>query len=263
MPSQKIDGFLTHWRTSGPADGKPVLLFHAFPLSSEAFAPQLDAAPPGIRYICPDHRGFGGSALRPGVATMEELARDGLRVLDTLNIGTAVVGGVSMGGYAAMALLRLDPSRVKGLVLMDTQAGADDAAANERREAMAADLEKNGIGGLVAMLPKLIAADSKPFLRARVEAMIRATNPAAAAAATRGMGQREDSRELLQRFGGPALVIVGEKDEITPVAKANELAALLSGVKPVVVVPGVGHLANLEAPGVVNEALAGFLTGLA
>lgn len=256
----KIDGARYAYRTSG--SGEPLLLMHGFPLTSESFWPQLDAPPAGVRLICPDHRGFGGSDLRPGVATMEAMAADALKLLDALELPQALIGGVSMGGYVAMALTRLDPSRVKGLVLMDTHPLADDAAGKEKREAAAKDFEKNGMGGFVpGALGSLLAPEAKPYVRQRVEGMMRAVNPAGAAAAARGMAARDDSREVLSRYSGPALVIVGEKDTISPPQRARELAALVPKAT-VVVIPGAGHLANLEAPQAVNEALSEFVASL-
>src|SRR4051794_26973064 len=104
--------------------GLPVLLLHAFPLSGEAFEPQVRALSSRYRFIVPDHRGFGRSGPASGVTGMSTLAQDALALLDHLGVPAAVVGGVSMGGYAALALVREDAGRVRGLVLADTQATA-------------------------------------------------------------------------------------------------------------------------------------------
>ena len=127
MGTVSVEGIPLFFRDVG--QGLPVLLLHAFPLTGEAFRPQFDSElSRRYRFIVPDHRGFGQSALGVGPTTMGRIAEDSLAILDHLKIDGAVVGGVSMGGYAAMALLRADPSRVKGLVLIDTQATADDDA---------------------------------------------------------------------------------------------------------------------------------------
>jgi pimeloyl-ACP methyl ester carboxylesterase len=255
----KIDGAEYHFRTSG--SGEPVLLLHAFPLTSEAYWPQLDAPPKGCRLICPDHRGFGQSA-PTGTLTIESMASDAFRLLDELGIYSAVVGGVSMGGYAAMAMLRLDPARVKGLVLIDTQALADDQAGKDRREATAKDVEANGMGTLVAqLLPRLLADDAKPYVRSRVEGLMRSVNPTATAAASRAMARREDTREILSRYTGPALVLVGDKDIVTPIERAKQMTELMPKSK-LVTLPGAGHLANLEAPHEFGQALSDFVSSV-
>src|SRR5262249_42088428 len=119
------DGVSLHYIDQGK--GSPILLLHAFPLSSIGFRPQLKTLAGKYRLIVPDQRGFGKSSLGTGPTEMSTLARDALALLDYLKISSAVIGGVSMGGYAAMALLRLDPARVKALLLVDTRATEDDA----------------------------------------------------------------------------------------------------------------------------------------
>lgn len=255
MPYVTIDGRAYHYRDVG--DGAPLLLLHGFPLTGASFWPQLDAPPAGVRLIVPDHRGFGQSAFGP--LSMDAIAGDALKLLDLLKVQQASVGGVSMGGYAAMALLRLDPARVTRLVLIDTQCTADDDAGKARRLAVAAETEAKGMEPLVAaMMPKLIAPRAPDEVRRRVEAMMRSVDPKTAAAASRAMGERADSRELLARFAGPALIVVGSEDPITPLAKAKEMAGLLAGSR-LVVLEGAGHLANLEQPEPFNAALSEFL----
>ena len=260
MPNVKIDGAQYAYRTGG--SGEPVLLLHGFPFTSESFWPQLDAPPAGVKLYCPDHRGFGASELKPGVSTMEELAKDALKLLDALGLPRVIVGGVSMGGYVAMALLRLDPSRVTGLVLVDTHPFADDAAGKEKREQIAKDVEKNGMAGYAkSALDNLLAKDAKPYVRARMETIMKSVNPAATAAAARGMAQREDSRDILQRYTGPALIVAGEKDAIAPPEKARAMQQLMPKSK-LLILPNVGHLANVEAPQEFNQALGEFVSSL-
>ncbi len=239
--------------------GRPLLLLHGFPLTGASFWPQLDAPPQGIRLIVPDHRGFGQSARGESLLTMDALAADALSLLEALKLPQVAVGGVSMGGYVAMALLRLDPARVGRLILIDTQCGADDDAARARREATALELEARGVGPLVeAMIPKLLAPGAPEEVRRRVEALMRSVDPKSAARASRAMAIRADSREILSRFAGPALVVVGSDDSITPPAKAKEMAALIGGSRWVQI-EGAGHLSNLEKPEAFNAALSEFL----
>ena len=91
------------------------------------------------RLLTPDLRGFGGGPpLDPAAAPdLSVFADDVLADLDAAGIGRAVVGGVSMGGYIALNLLRRHPDRIAGLVLADTRSGADDAAALDRRRGAA------------------------------------------------------------------------------------------------------------------------------
>jgi pimeloyl-ACP methyl ester carboxylesterase len=241
--------------------GPPVLLLHAFPLTSDSFRPQIAALSSRWRFLVPDHRGFGQSEGTSGKTEMSRLAQDAFGLLDSLNIQRAVVGGVSMGGYAALALLQHDPGRVKGLVLVDTQAIADDEVGKQRREETARAVLEKGIGVLVdTMLPRLLSSNASLTVRKEVERMIRANLPEGAAAALRGMALRPDSKDILARFAGPALVVVGEQDAITPLARAEEMRQLLSSAE-LVKIAGAGHLSNLESPEQFNRALEKFLTG--
>jgi pimeloyl-ACP methyl ester carboxylesterase len=256
-----VDGIPLHYRDVG--QGLPVLLLHAFPLHGAAFERQVVALSGRYRFIIPDHRGFGQSEQGEGPTEMSRLAQDALALLDALKIDSAVVGGVSMGGYAAMALLREDAGRVRGLVLVDTQAAADDEAGRARREASAREAMEKGVEPLVqTLLPKLVAAGPDSPVGREVAAMMREASPQAVAAAQRGMALRTDSKDVLARYAGPALVVVGEHDAVTPLEKAKQLADLISGAK-LEIIPGAAHLPNQEQPERFNAVLDGFLAPLA
>lgn len=257
MPVFDREGVPLHYLDEG--SGPPVLLLHAFPVSSEMFRPQIRALAARYRILAPDQRGFGRSPPSPGPTTMIALAQDALALLDHLGIDTAVVGGVSMGGYATMALLQHDPSRVRALVLADTQMGADDEAGRQRREETARSIEARGMAALVEnLVPKLLSPDAPAEVRRTLVRLVETNPPEGSAAASRGMALRADSRNILARYAGPSLVVVGENDVLTPRARAEEMARVLSNAS-VVEIPGAGHLANLEAPDAFNRALDAFL----
>src|ERR1700687_1549424 len=103
------DGGSLHYLDEG--QGAPVLLLHGFPLHAESFRPQIDALSKRYRFLVPDHRGFGRSGLAPGqeVTEMSQIARDALALLEHLRIPAAVIGGGSVGGYAAVGTARQGP----------------------------------------------------------------------------------------------------------------------------------------------------------
>ncbi|HSI91969.1 MAG TPA: alpha/beta fold hydrolase, partial [Jiangellaceae bacterium] len=107
--------------------GRPVVLLHAFPLSRAAFQAQLGGLADQARVVAPDLRGFGES---PGPGddepTLDLMADDVAALLDRLGIDTCILGGLSMGGYVVMSMLRRHADRVSGVVLIDTKAAADD-----------------------------------------------------------------------------------------------------------------------------------------
>jgi pimeloyl-ACP methyl ester carboxylesterase len=163
-----------------------------------------------------------------------------------------------MGGYTAMALLRIAPERVAGLILMDTKATADDDEGRAAREKTAEKALAEGLDPLIpGMLKRLVAPGSAAT--ATVEALIRtAATPAGVASASRGMALRPDSRDTLRAYRGPALVVFGEQDQFTGLDEARALTGLIDGAT-LVTIPNAGHLAHIEAPAPVNAALAAFL----
>ncbi|MCY1041795.1 alpha/beta fold hydrolase [Corallococcus sp. bb12-1] len=260
MLTVAVDGIPLHYRDVG--QGLPVLLLHAFPLDGSAFDRQVAALSGRYRFLVPDLRGFGQSRLGEGPTEMRRLAQDGLALLDALNIDSAVVGGVSMGGYAAMALLREDAGRVRGLVLVDTQCTADDDAGREKREATAQQALAQGAPSVIqGLVPKLVHAGPDSPVGREVTAMGLSASPQALAAAQRGMALRPDSKDILARFAGPTLVVVGEHDTVTPLPKAKQMVDLVQGAR-LEVIPNAAHLPNQEQPEAFNAVLDAFLASL-
>ncbi len=111
------------------------------------------------RVIVADLRGHGETSIMPGPSTMELMARDIAGLLDKLNISRATIGGLSMGGYVALAFYRLFPSRVRSLILAATRAQADNDEAKRNREVQAEKARREGMEGIAdALLPKLLTA---------------------------------------------------------------------------------------------------------
>ena len=248
--------------------GWPVVLLHAFPLNADMWRPQLEAVPDGSRFIAPDLRGFGpsrDSSPWPQPATMDQFAEDVGLVLDHLAIDRAVIGGLSMGGYVALALFRKSPERFAGMILADTRSQADTAEGRAGRRQMLDLIGEGGAGGAAAvadqMLPRMLGPTTlreRPELPARVRKMIEATDPEAIAAAIEAMMGRPDSTPDLARIGVQTLVIVGDEDGLTPPADSEAIARRITRSR-LVVLPGAGHLSSLEAPAPFSRALADFL----
>lgn len=251
--------------------GLPLLLLHAFPLSGAMWAPQVEALAGQARLIVPDLSGFGESeAIVPeyspeSACEMSDLAADAVALLDHLGIDRAVVAGLSMGGYAALALCESAPERLLGLVLADTRPGADSEEGRQGRLEIARRVLKEGTGFLVETLPaKLLGKTTRagrPEVVAQVERMIRDAPPAGVAAAQRGMARRLDRTPVLERIAVPTLIVVGEEDELTPPEESRKMRDRIAGAE-LVTVPEAGHLSSLESPDTFSEALGGFLRRL-
>lgn len=242
--------------------GWPVLLIHAFPVNAEMWRPQLERVPEGWRYIAPDVRGFGPDAAPSGSFSLDDAAEDVGAFLDHLKIDRAVIGGLSMGGYITMALLRRSPERFDGIILADTRAEADTADGLAGRRQMIDLVRAKGPGAVAdQMLPKLLSASARahqPDVVASVRDMIESTSADTIAAALEAMMGRPDSTSDLARVNCPTLILVGADDEVTPEASARAMETHIERSR-VVVLPGAGHLSNLESPDPFSRAVSDFL----
>ena len=263
MNEAPINGTTLAWRAAG--SGSALVLLHGFPFDSRLWEPQLRDLPEGWQGLAPDLRGFGRSRGGDVPLTMEQHARDVLALLDRLAIERAVVCGLSMGGYCALALHRLDPGRVRALVLCDTRAEPDTDDARRQRAAQAA-LVRDGRAGdvLGPLLRRLVAPDTparRPEVMTVLETMMFGTLPETLVAALHGLAARPDARPQLPGIRVPCLVLGGELDELTPPAVLRELARAIPGAR-LALLPGAGHVSNLEAADHFNGELHVFLAEL-
>jgi len=231
-----------------------VLLLHAFPLDCSMWAPQVGLFGPDIPVVAPSLPGFGGEKSAGLVMTMSESAEHAARAAREAGITSAMVVGLSMGGYVALELWRQQPDLVAGLVLANTRGDADDAAAKERRTQLAQRLRSEGSDFLVEAPPPLLSAGAHPALHRLVRNII-ATQPAdSIAAAALGMAARKDSTPDLDRIAVPTLVISSSGDTLIPPAITKTLADGIPGSR-YEIIGGAGHLSNLEAPPAFNTLL--------
>lgn len=238
----------------------PLVLLHAFPLDSRMFDGIRPAVAGRTRLLTPDLRGFGdGPPLVDTAPDLTVFADDVLADLDAAGIERAVVGGVSMGGYIALNLLRRHPDRVAGLVLADTRSGADDAAALERRRSAAERADRGDIAAGPDAIAPLVAGAASDLVRADLAVIAGAVPAAAIAWGQRAMAARPDSTAVLAATTVPVLVVVGEQDAVTPPAVAREMAATAPEAE-LVELPGVGHLSPAEDPVGFADALTGWLS---
>lgn len=246
-----------------------VVLLHAFPLNKSLFdevtGPIADA---GWDVIVPDLRGFGESGFG-GVEPDDEpslafMVRDVLDIMDRVGVQSAVIAGVSLGGYVAMELVRQAPERIAALALVDTKGSADTAEARENRlrvaQQVSAAESTEALGR--AMLPNLLGAtthEQRPAVVELVQGWIQAADPEGVAWAQRAMAARPDSHDDLASLRVPSLVLWGAEDALSPRADQDALVAALTDVRAVEL-SGAGHLTPIEVPA---DFVAAFVTFLA
>lgn len=264
MATAPINGIEVGYEDEGT--GEPVLLVHGHPFDRTLWAPQFaEFAGPRHRLIAPDLRGFGSTTVVPGKPRWAEYAGDLVALLDHLDVERAVVGGISMGGQLALEFHRLFPERVRALVIADSFAHTDAEERRAWRYETADRLEREGMAGYAdEVLTSMVApynVEARPEAAAHVLRMMRGTPPEGAAAALRSRAERPDYTGELPRIAVPTLVVVGEDDAFTTVPEAELLRSRIPAAT-LAVIPGAGHLPNLERPDRFNEALGAFLTAL-
>jgi 3-oxoadipate enol-lactonase len=239
-----------------------LVLLHAFPLNAHMWDGQLALAEGGWRVIAPQLRGVDGATGDPPVTSMDDYAGDVIDLLDTLHIQTAVIGGLSLGGYVAFAILRLAARYIQGLILADTRPQADTAEGVEGRKRLLQLVQEKGPPAIAdEMLPKLLGKTTRatrPEVVARVRSLVLANSADAIGGAIRALMTRPDSTPLLSSIHVPTLIVVGDEDVVTPPDVAEDLHRSIHGSE-LARITGAGHLSNVEQPEPFNAALGRFL----
>ncbi|WP_291424822.1 alpha/beta hydrolase [Deinococcus sp.] len=227
-----------------------VLMLHAYPLSGTMWSAQEKALQEaGRNVIVPHLPGFGGTS-----GHMSSLADTAAHLLELLGPQPVSLVGLSMGGYLALALLRLAPERFGRVVLADTSAAADDAQKQQDRRLQAQRVRAEGREFILEAAQK----EHSPATYERILPMMQAASREGVAAALEAMAERPESFDVLEKLKVPLLVLVGERDEITPLGNARKLVE--AGHGELKIIPDAAHLANLDNAHDFTRALLDFLT---
>lgn len=257
MPTADVNGLPIRYEDSG-GDGPAVLFCHGFLMDRTMFAPQVEALAPDVRCIRFDARGFGGTPVN-GPFTYWDLADDAVGLLDHLGIGSAVLVGMSQGGFLVLRAALRHPDRVHGLVLIDTDAATDDAETKAGyREMFDTWFEHGPVDELVETVAGLILGED-PELRRTWIRKWKEIPPERLRRPVECLLERDDVSDRLEDITCPALVVHGEEDVSIPMARAEALDDGLPNSAGIVRVPGAAHAPNLSHPEVVNPPLRSFL----
>lgn len=251
---------MLHFQEAG--QGTPLILLHAFPLSSDLWRPQIETLSSNFRVIAPDLPGFGASPDFDGDPSVDHIANAVMALIEHLGIKEPVIlGGLSMGGYTALAFARLFPESLRALILCDTRAEADTPEGKANRDKLIALVGNEGGGAVIEqMAPKLLGETSKnsrPEVVETAAQLGKAQTDLAIANALRALRDRPASLDLLPQIQVPTLVIVGDEDGITPLDAAQTLANNIPNAK-LEVIPQAGHLSNIEQPENFNRIVREF-----
>ena len=251
MPYVERDGVKVYYETHG--EGPAVLLSHGYSATSQMWQGQAGPLGKGHRLITWDMRGHGQSDSPddPSVYSEAHAVADMAAILDANGVQSAVIGGLSLGGYMSLAFHVAYPGRTRALMLFDTGPGYKNPKAREGwNETAFKRAERFDAKGLDA-------------LGSGAEVRIAQHRSAAGLAhAARGMLAQFDSRviESLEHIAVPTLVLVGANDQ--PFLGATDyMTAKIPGAQRVTI-PDAGHSANIDQPEAFNEAVSAFLASL-
>ena len=252
MPKLSRDGVDLYHELHG--NRSAILLSHGYSATAEMWRGQVAPLSRHHRLILWDMRGHGqtDSPDDPALYSEEATVADMAALLDAAGAESAIVGGLSLGGYMSLAFYLAHPERVRALMLFDTGPGfkKDEARAawNTRAQETASSFETSGLA----------------FLQSKSREMAASTHRSAAglARAARGMLTPRDARviESLPNIKVPTLIIVGA-DDTAFLASADYMAAKIPKAHKIVI-PQAGHASNLDQPELFNQAVTEFLDSL-
>ena len=257
MPMAHLQDVSLHYELSGPAAAPVLVLSNSLGADFGLWDAQTSTLSQHFRVLRYDTRGHGGSSAPPGPYTLGTLGRDVLRLLDLLQIGTASVCGISLGGLTALWLAIHAPERIRSIVAANTAAriGTHDGWQQRIGQVL-----EQGIGSLVAAtLPRWFTA---AFLRSHAEriatvvGMFAGTSAEGYAACCAAIGDADLTAQIAS-IRLPVLVIAGLHDPVTPPSDAHLLEATIPGARLVAL--NAAHLSNVEAAVDFNREVLAFL----
>ena len=253
MPEiERDDGARIHFETRG--EGPLLLLTHGFAATSRMWQRQLNSLSENRQVITWDIRGHGQSAgpADPAAYSLVACVGDMIALLDHAGAESAVVGGLSLGGYISLAFRLAHPERVRGLVLVDTGPGFRQDAPREGWN--------KGIAKIVGRLEEQgleyfdgLGAESSAAEHSSLEGLIHAAQ---------GILTQDDARVIdsLADIDVPTLIVVGENDR-PYIAASDYMAQKIAGARKAVI-PEAGHAVNLHQPDRFDREVLAFLEAM-
>ena len=264
MPTAAVNGIHVSYADSG-GDGPAVVLSHGYLMDASMFDAQVAALAPEYRVITWDQRGHGGTPA-PGPFSYWDSARDVLALLDHLGIEQAVLGGMSQGGFLSLRAALLAPQRVRGLVLIDSQADTEEEASRPGYEQMHQTWLEQGPGPVQEIVAAIILGpgrwDGWYAKWAGQYAQWAPGNLSQLTWSFRCLMDRDDITGRLGEVTCPALIVHGSEDAAIQLARAEKMRDGLVGPTTFTLIDGAPHASNVTHPGAVNAEIANFLHAL-
>ncbi len=254
----QYEGHRVNYRIDG--SGPAMVLLHGFLESLVMWEDFVQALSKMNKVITIDLPGFGKTDVFSGNHSMELMADVVNAVLEEEKINRCILAGHSMGGYVSLAFAKKYGSKLKGLVLFHSHAGADDEQAKINRNRTIEIVKKNHKDFIAAFIPSLFAEENINKFHDKIEeakAVSLETSAEGIIAALAGMRDREDHTDLLQTLSIPVLFIAGKQDSRIPPEKILP-QIVLPKHSEALLLEGVGHMGFVEARKQTLRTLAHF-----
>ncbi|MBV5314317.1 MAG: alpha/beta fold hydrolase [Prolixibacteraceae bacterium] len=256
-----INHLSVSYTDEGPDDAPVIILIHGFPFTKSMWNKQVEVLIERNRVIAYDIRGHGNSPAGTEDFTIELFVNDLIGLMDILKIETAMLCGLSLGGYIALNAMENYPKRFNALVLCDTTCAADTPEAVEKRMMTIKNIEKFGVETYAnESLKNLFAPESFVTSKKRIgviKDMILKTPVKMLTSTLHALASRKETCSTLQKIRVPVLILVGEEDKITPLNAAQQMQKNIAG-SILHSIEHAGHLSNIENPYEFNAELVKF-----
>jgi pimeloyl-ACP methyl ester carboxylesterase len=239
--------------------GPPLVLVHGAAEDSRVWRRQLEALAGELTVVAWDEPGAGRSSELPAGFGLADVAYCLAELITAVGLGPAHVAGISWGGAVAQELYRHRPELVASLILADTYAGWKGSLPAEEVQLRVAGAKRMLAAAPEAFdptLPGLFAAEPPPGAVELLDEIAADVRPRTLRTQLLAMAAA-DLRDLLPRIDVPTLLIWGELDARSPLEVARQFERTIPDAR-LVVIPGCGHLSNLERPDRFNEAVREF-----
>lgn len=251
-----------HHTLEGPEDAPVLVMASSLGTTLRMWDPQAPALRERFRLLRYDHRGHGRSPVPPGPYTIDDLGRDVLALLDRVEIGRFSFCGLSLGGMVGMWLASEAPERVERLVLCCTSARLGPP---ENWSSRAKTVRKDSLKAISeAVLERWFTPEFRTSAPETIEwagHMLKDT-PAEGYAGCCEAIRDMALRERLGKIQASTLVIAGADDAATPQDHAEVVRDSIPDAR-LEVTPRAAHLANVEQPDAVTQAILGHLDPVA
>ncbi len=259
----QINGIGINYLDTGNKSGIPIVLIHGMTFDHTTWLPQIELLERDHRVIAFDLRGHGKSDVGDGQYTYRHFVEDLVGLLDLLEVDSAVLCGLSMGGAIAMRTCLSYPERVRALIVCDSTCGPDTEDSKRGRELAVESIKRDGLEPFARDFLKKVFAPSTLISREQLVEAVRkivlSSSPLGVCGTLIAQAARLDLCPKISEIAVPTLLVVGAEDALTPPPVMENMRDRIRGAK-LAVIGSAGHVTNLENTAEFNRQILDFLS---